>query len=72
MKKSDRKLMAFAATLFIFVLAGGGLWTFILLYDKSTIESFEECKNAGYPILESYPEQCRAHGQTFVNPDQVR
>jgi hypothetical protein len=33
----------------------------------STITTFEECKNAGYPIMESYPEQCRTpEGQNFV------
>lgn len=30
------------------------------------ISSFEECAAAGYPIMESYPRQCRADGQTFV------
>ncbi len=31
------------------------------------ITTFEECKNAGYPIMESYPEQCRTpEGQLFV------
>ncbi len=31
------------------------------------ITSFEECKNAGYPVMESYPEQCRApSGEVFV------
>jgi hypothetical protein len=24
----------------------------------SVISSFQECKDAGYPIMESYPEQC--------------
>lgn len=38
------------------------------------ITNFEECKQAGYPIMESYPEQCRtAKGELFVqvitNPD---
>lgn len=33
---------------------------------KSTITNFEECVAAGYPIMESYPEQCNARGQTFV------
>jgi hypothetical protein len=33
----------------------------------STITTFEECKSAGYPIMESYPEQCRTpEGQLFV------
>lgn len=32
-----------------------------------TVDSYAECKAAGYPIMESYPEQCSANGQTFVN-----
>lgn len=34
------------------------------------ITNFEQCKVAGYPIMESYPEQCAANGQTFVNEKQ--
>lgn len=30
------------------------------------ISNFEECAAAGNPIMESYPEQCSANGQTFV------
>ncbi len=30
------------------------------------ITSFEECAAAGYPVMESYPRQCNAQGQTFV------
>ncbi|HLD64319.1 MAG TPA: Gmad2 immunoglobulin-like domain-containing protein [Candidatus Peribacteraceae bacterium] len=34
---------------------------------SSTIDSFEDCVAAGYPIMESYPEQCRTpDGRTFV------
>jgi len=32
----------------------------------SEINSFEECVAAGNPVMESYPEQCRANGKTFV------
>lgn len=44
----------------------------VLLYMKGgtvqTITSFEECKAAGYPIMESFPEQCRTpDGKLFVN-----
>lgn len=36
-----------------------------------SIGSFEECALAGYPIMESYPEQCRIpDGRTFVNEKQ--
>src|SRR3989338_3658602 len=30
------------------------------------IASFEECVEAGNPVMESYPRQCRADGRTFV------
>jgi len=28
--------------------------------------SFEECADAGYPIMESYPRKCAVDGKTFV------
>lgn len=38
-----------------------------LTTSKSTITNFIECKNAGYPIMESYPAQCRDEsGHNFV------
>lgn len=30
------------------------------------ISSFQECMDAGYPIMESYPRQCNAGGNHFV------
>lgn len=35
----------------------------------NNIDSYAECVAAGNPVMESYPEQCRANGRTFVNPD---
>lgn len=36
-----------------------------------SINSFEECKKAGYPIQESYPEACLTDdGKRFTNPSQ--
>ncbi len=32
-----------------------------------TISNFDECVAAGNPVMESFPEQCMADGQTFVN-----
>ena len=32
----------------------------------SAITNFEECAASGNPIMESYPRQCRANGQTFA------
>lgn len=40
-----------------------------VLWSKPTspVTSFDECVAAGYPILESYPVQCKTpNGQTFV------
>lgn len=38
-----------------------------IVFNKMTITSFEECAAAGNPIMESYPEQCRApDGTLFV------
>jgi hypothetical protein len=34
------------------------------------INTFEQCKAAGYPIAESYPEQCFADDKSFTNPSQ--
>ncbi len=33
---------------------------------QAPITSFEDCAAAGNPIMESYPRQCNAQGQTFV------
>ncbi|OGG58297.1 hypothetical protein A2853_00010 [Candidatus Kaiserbacteria bacterium RIFCSPHIGHO2_01_FULL_55_17] len=37
-----------------------------------SVTNFDECAAAGFPIMESYPEQCRtSDGRTFVNERQV-
>lgn len=47
------------AAVFILYLGYNGFKT-------SNIDSFEECVEAGNPIMESYPAQCRANGKTYV------
>lgn len=56
----------------IFVsLVAAGLYAWKLGNDKeNSITSFAECVAAGNPVMESYPEQCAANGDTFTNPDQ--
>lgn len=40
--------------------------------DNSSINSYDECVAAGYPIMESFPEQCAVPGgNTFVNESAV-
>jgi putative hemolysin len=34
--------------------------------NEDEITSFVECEAAGFPIMESYPRQCAANGETFV------
>ena len=31
-----------------------------------SVTNFEECVEAGNPVMESYPRQCSANGETFV------
>jgi hypothetical protein len=40
--------------------------------DSSTqnITNFEECVAAGNPVMESFPEQCAANGETFTKDNQ--
>ena len=38
----------------------------------SAIANFDDCVAAGYPVMESYPEQCMTpDGRTFVNERQT-
>ncbi|GEM_PF-6189611 len=34
--------------------------------NKPVVTDFESCVKAGFPVMESYPRQCNANGQTFV------
>jgi|GEM_PF-916821 len=61
-------LVAIIATLLILGLAA---WAYSIYEGKETtvgvaITNFGECVAAGYPVMESYPRQCAANGQTFV------
>lgn len=47
------------------------IFLMIILYNSQNImvkkiSNFEECASAGYAVMESYPRQCAANGQTFV------
>ena len=57
MKKRSR---AFAFIFAVLPLIGAGCGS------SAPIRSFEECAAAGYPVMESYPRQCRAEGNTYV------
>ena len=67
-KKKDSNLPKLVIPLVIIFLIAVGIFFFIKLSEQhklSKINSFEECKAAGFPIIESYPPQCRANNKTF-------
>lgn len=53
--------------LIIFILLIIIFSIFVIWNEQSKITSFEECAAAGYPVMESYPRQCRTpSGELFV------
>lgn len=52
--------------IFIILIATGIFFYAKTKQAKTPITTFAECVAAGYPVMESYPRQCRADGQTFV------
>jgi len=73
---SNKKWLFIFLAILLLSTVGVGAW-FLFMKDKPTenksnqisdITNFKECVAAGYPIMESFPEQCRVPGgQTFVN-----
>ncbi len=57
----------------VFLLITGLLLSLVNIEKQQrmyAISTFTECKDAGYPILESYPEQCTtSDGRSFTNSE---
>src|SRR4030042_749957 len=73
-----KKLTTIIIIISLTILAAGvaGYWIYHLILKSpktnTTITNFEECATAGYPIMESYPPQCRIpDGNTFVEESCV-
>ncbi|MBI4137257.1 Gmad2 immunoglobulin-like domain-containing protein [Candidatus Roizmanbacteria bacterium] len=66
MKRVDIRILAFLGILFVAL----AIWNFVGFGKRipsSEISNFEDCVAAGYPVMERYPEQCRApDGKTFT------
>jgi hypothetical protein len=66
MKKYSNLLIAFV----VLVAVVGGFFYFFLRRDAepvATVFDFESCAAAGYPVMETYPEQCKTPaGQIFT------
>ena len=76
MKKlaTNHKGFSIGQVLLVIVVLGliGGVGYYVYQrQNQPKITNFEECKAAGNPVMESYPEQCAADGQTFTNPAQT-
>jgi len=64
MMPKNRKIVVFLIVLLIVSLV---IWKYQQKSAVEQISSFEECARAGYPVLESYPEQCRTpNGESFT------
>ncbi len=72
--RSSKKLKSSLFYLLIIFILGVASYTYFLRVQENyrSITSFASCVDAGYPILPTYPEQCRIPGKTFTNPNQVR
>jgi len=68
-----------ALLLIVLILLFGGVFYYYNFYKTTspagnenknvpavTVTNFEECVAAGNPVMESYPRQCRADGQNFI------
>lgn len=60
------KRLGLIAIIILLIAAAGAAIFYKTKNPKPVITNFEECAAAGNPIMESYPRQCRANGQTFV------
>lgn len=73
--KNEISMVALFGLLAVLVVAAAlllGLSNTMKQQRSLSINSFDECALAGYPIMESYPEQCATpDGRTFVNPNPV-
>lgn len=70
MRELSKREVIFIVIIVLF-LAAAGVFAWKTGRDKKgNINSFADCVAAGYPVMESYPEQCAADGKSFVNPDQ--
>lgn len=61
-----KKIISIAIVIFIAIVLGVCWWIWSTKEEPLKITNFEECAAAGYPIMESYPRQCRAGDKTFA------
>jgi len=67
---SRRRIAFLVVVLALLLVIAIYVWDINTRDNAKSIDSFAECVAAGNPIMESYPEQCVANGQSFSNPAQ--
>ena len=68
MNKTTKRILLVLGALLVIVGILVGMDTYLKTDVTNAINSFEDCAEAGYPIRESYPEQCATpDGRTFTN-----
>jgi len=61
------KLSDTGKKVFFIMLIVGALVIFLVVYSQAPeIKSFEDCVRAGNLVMESYPRQCKAGNEIFV------
>jgi hypothetical protein len=68
----QKKFIALGVVVLLLIVAVAG---YVVLEKKkvASVTNFEECKAAGYPIMESYPEQCMTPDKrSFTNSPTIR
>jgi len=66
--KSRQLLSVVLSLIMVFGVSAGSAFA----QTDDVIDSFDDCVEAGYPVMESYPEQCMTDdGTVFVNDEDV-
>ncbi len=60
-------MQLFVGALGVVTLVLAAAVVILLLRPVVVVTNFEQCKEAGGTLLESYPEQCQINGATFVD-----
>ena len=68
---SKISLKPFFIVLILGLAIGTGYFIVRDRFGGGTINSFEDCVDAGNPVQESYPEVCTAGDRSFVNTTQI-
>jgi hypothetical protein len=61
-----KKVIFLAILIIIVLIVIVIVWKNIFIEKPLSVTNFEECLDLGYPILESYPRQCKAPNGTFT------